>query len=66
MTEDTVGQLKRILQKSYEVDCPKQLSSSQLDADFTSWCRYKEMLVESVQKETYEARRANTLMYMTR
>lgn len=37
MAEDVISQMKKVLMKSIEIDCPKDLNAEQLDRDFSRW-----------------------------
>jgi CRP-like cAMP-binding protein len=52
-TDEVVHQLKTIISKSFEVDCPPDVDTQTLDKTFLEWQEYKNNLLGSIERDRY-------------
>ena len=53
LNEDVAFQLRTVLAKSYEVDCPPELEHNQLDKTFVEWQKFKQDLLDDIKMARY-------------
>ncbi|CAG9310329.1 unnamed protein product [Blepharisma stoltei] len=57
LNEKVADQMKTIIQKSYEVDCPPEIDPEVMDKLFTKWQQFRVDLVENIRRNNYVDRR---------
>lgn len=53
LTEEAVHQVKTILTKSFEVDCPPEVDSESLKKTLVEWQLFRKNLLESIERDRY-------------
>lgn len=56
LTQEAVSQIVTILEKSYEIDCPPEVDSKEMDSLFKDWQSFKSQLIKDIRKENYFAK----------
>lgn len=63
-SDEVVQQVKTILAKSYEVDCPPDVNPDRLTQDFQKWLGYKANLAEQINESRFLTRHRNEYPYI--
>ena len=53
LTEEVVHQVRTILAKSFEVDCPPEVNSESLKRTLVEWQLFRKELLESIERDRY-------------
>ena len=53
LQEKITTHLKSVLHKNTDVDCPPEVNSSQMDTDLLNWQKYKNNVIENIQRNNF-------------